>query len=118
MKVKNNFLYTLPIIGFILTSCLTNNGCKEFVLANYDFIIKRDAKSFIIDGTNFKYYTDISIRLNDDSSYTIVYWGDRKSWKWNYLKDKYFTVDISYNKSKGIDTKLDEKIIALLKSKK
>lgn len=57
------------------------------------------------------YYTDVTFRLTSDSSYIVIFWGDRESCMWNIRKDFMFSVDIPYNRSKGKDVTRDIQLI-------
>ena len=110
---------------FTLSSCLTENGCKKYVIKHKSEII-RDTNIYMpsdpsiyykINKCDYKYYTDITIKLISDSTYYIIFWGDRNSLQWDLRLDKYFEVDVPYNRCKGKNTKLDEQILEILKNK-
>lgn len=93
---------------------MTEKRCKDYLLDKRDKLVKEE-KGLAITGTDFHYYTDVTLRLIEDSVYQIIYWGDRNSWKWRFKLDKSIIVDIPYNKYKGKNVTLDLKIIHLLK---
>lgn len=96
---------------------LTENQCKQYLIDNQKDIIKNDSNSFNLDSTKLNYYTDVSISISNDSSYRVIFWGDRDSWKWRFKSDKYFTIDISYNRSKNINVDNDVKLYNILMKK-
>jgi hypothetical protein len=98
---------------------MTDNKCKKVIIENKKSI-RYDAENnvFKIDSTTFNYYTDISIKLNGDSCYYIVFWGDRDSWLWDFKLDKNFSIDIPYNRYKGKNIDKDVEIINILNSVK
>jgi hypothetical protein len=125
IKFKSNFdILAAAISGVmmfviitVLTTEISSKRCKKYIIEHASMIVK-DEYGFKIDTCiGLPYYTDISIRVDSDSSYSVVFWGDRNSFLWNFKLDKTFSVDIPYNRYKNHNTELDEKIISLLKSK-
>lgn len=91
---------------------------KKFIIENKDkikYIQDGDYSIYSIDSLS-GYYTDVSIRLKSDSTYDVVFWGNRKSWLWNYKLDYYFSVDIPYNRYKRKNVEIDIEIINILKN--
>ena len=116
------FIALLVIFAIVVKSpFMTEKRCKDYVLDNRDKLVKEE-KGLAIIGTDFHYYTDVTLRLlsyapyNTDSTYQIIFWGDRNSWKWRFKLDKSIIVDIPYNRYKGKDVTLDLKILHLLKN--
>jgi hypothetical protein len=116
------FIALVVIFAIVVKSpFMTENRCKNYVLDNRDKLIKEEI-GLAIKGTDFHYYTDVTLRLlsylphNTDSTYQIIYWGDRNSWKWRFRLDRSIIVDIPYNRSKGKNVTLDLKILHLLKN--
>ena len=119
MKNLRNILCLFVIVAGFL-GC-NDSKYKNYIIKHKDEIHRNDAQDscYFIDSCNFNYYTDISIRLLDDNLYTVVFWGNRKSWLWSWKKDKYFTVDMeSYAcKRKNLEYYLDVKILDIIKDK-
>ena len=115
-------IYTTLCIfaALVFTGCNKQNAYKDFILENADKIQKNEYGTFQIDSAMMPkgYYTDISIRLQSDSSYDVVVWGDRKSWLWDFRKDFSFSADVPHKRSAGKDVEKDVKIIEILKTKK
>ena len=91
-------------------------NCKKFILKNVDkFEYESKNNRFIIYKKN-GYYTDITITLSniDDRFYQVCYWGNRKSWLWNFKHDFFFTGNI-IRKTKH--TEIDTQIINIFKAK-
>lgn len=114
-------LTTLILISCLFIGCNRKESKKNYIIENSDKIVPRGDiftdDTFIYDIDSLKgYYTDITIRLNSDSSYSVVYWGDRDSWLWDFKLDYYYSVDIPYNRSKGIDVSKDIELINILKN--
>jgi hypothetical protein len=100
----------------ILTSEISVKNCKKYIIDHASEIYKTE-DCFVIDTCiDRSYYTDVSIRINSDSSYSVVFWGNRESFLWNFRKDKSFTVDVPYKRYKGKNIKLDEQILFILKN--
>ena len=95
------FLYTEP----------SDRHCKEFVLNHQDKIIKRENNFYVIPFTDRRYYQDVSIRKMEGEAYSIIFWGNRKSWLWRFKLDKSVDVNIPYRESKGKDVILDLQIL-------
>ena len=105
----------IPIIA-LLISCNKESKWKQYIIENADDIYKNEYGTFKIDSLK-GYYTDLSVRLNADSSYSVVAWGDRESFFWNFRKDYCFSVDLNHRKHKGLDTDKDIELIKLIKNK-
>jgi hypothetical protein len=92
-----------------------NRKYKDYIIENIDCVYKTDinGKYYKMDLHN-KYYTDISIEIYPDSSYRVIYWGDRDSWMWDYRTDHYFHVDIPYKRYKNKDVDKDVKLYRLI----
>lgn len=73
----------------------------EYDTMSSDSVLKIDIKN--------NYYTEVTLSITSDSSYTVIYWGDRESWMWSIRKDFYFSVDIPYNryKKKNVSKDID-----------
>lgn len=119
-------LIIMPMVLFIppyiaIHPFMTDNKCKEYIIEHeseiriYDWDTTNVYRK--IDSCEYDYYTDITIVKTDDSSYNVIFWGDRDSWKWDFKKDKYFTIDIPYKRHNGEDVELDIKLIEILNSK-
>ena len=116
-----------PILAFIVMICsltfliaiaspfLTDKKVKKYVLAHKE-MIRKENNFMVIPSTDFKYYKDITLRLLEgtDSTYQIVFWGDRESILWRFKLDKLVLVDIGYNRYKGKNVELDEKVFELI----
>jgi hypothetical protein len=111
--------YLIILLTILLSSCLTDNDCKEYIIKHKSEIKEVLPSLYGIKKYDGFYYTDITIsdgrKYNMDSVYSVIFWGNRKSWLWNIYGDKYFTIDISYNKYKGKNVKLDNELYNLLK---
>ena len=124
MKIQNLIALVSTIIGLILIITFTIikyepiNRSKYFIIKNKDkikYVKDGDYSHYSIDSLK-GYYTDVSINLKSDSSYTVIFWGDRNSWLWDFKLDNYFTVDVPYNRYKGKDVEKDIEIINILKN--
>jgi len=115
MRKKTLKLLSMFLLTILLISC-GNDKYKDYVINHSsDIHTKKDVPNlYKLDTCEFNYYTEVSIKLTGDSSYMIIFWGDRDSWLWEWKLDKYFTVDIPYNNYKNINTKKDIKIIEIL----
>jgi hypothetical protein len=117
-KITAIIIAIFGVIFFIITSFLfykpSNKSCKKYIIKHANEI-EKNKNYFIIPNYDGLYYNEITIRLNDDG-YDVVYWGDRESFLWVFKLDKSFSVDTPYNKYKKYNTKLDEKILSLLKN--
>ncbi|MFA5207439.1 MAG: hypothetical protein WC428_02165 [Candidatus Paceibacterota bacterium] len=125
--MKNLVSLVSPILAFVVMICsvsfiiaiaspfLTEKDMKKYVLAHKD-MIKKEGNILKIPSTDFKYYTDITLRLLDtnDSTYQIVFWGDRDSKLWDFKLDKPITVTIPYNRYKNKNVNLDVKVFELI----
>jgi len=114
-RIRNIILYFVLSIT-IFTSC-SNDKYKDYIIEHSEEIYESDKanKLYKIDTCEYNYYTDVTIKLLDDSTYMVVFWGDRNSYLWDWKLDKVFTVDISYNNYKGIDVDKDRKIMKLIR---
>ena len=120
-----------PILAFIIMICsltfliaiaspfLTDKKIKKYVLAHKE-MIRKEKYGLVIPSTDYKYYKEITLRLvdNSDSAYQIVFWGDRESILWSFKLDKLVLVDVSYNRYKGKNVELDEKVFELINNTK
>jgi hypothetical protein len=125
MKTLSAFIS--PILAFVVMICslsfliaiaspfISDKGMKKYVLAHKD-MIKKEGNILKISSTDFKYYTDITLRLLDsnDSTYQIVFWGDRNSKLWDFKLDKSITVTIPYNRYKNKNVNLDVQVFELI----
>jgi hypothetical protein len=122
-------LFALSILIFLAISTspyMTDNRCKKYIITNKDKLIKEHNDLATVELAILKpnikfyhYYTDITLRLlysESDSTYQIIFWGDRNSWKWDFKRDKLVLVDIRYNRYKGKNVDLDLQIFNILKS--
>ncbi len=69
---------------------------KKYVIEHSSEIRKYkggNGDTYIIDTCNMKYWKDITIRRNSDSSYTVVFWRDRDLWLWMFRSEKSITMD-------------------------
>jgi hypothetical protein len=122
----------VPIFAFIAMICsltfliaiaspfLTDKGMKKYVLSHKEMLKKEENNLLMIPSTDYKYYKDITLRLLDsaDSTYQIVFWGDRESILWRFKLDKHITVSIPYNRYKGKDVNLDTQVFDLINNLK
>ena len=119
MKTENKKLFGTILVTLLLFSTLfwgynRQNSSKNFIIKYAGKISKYDSTKYHIE--NLKgYYTEVTIRLNSDSSYTVVYWGDRNSWLWDFKKDYYYTIDVPYDRYKGKDVTKDIEILNIIK---
>ena len=101
-------------VTFLLISILpTENRCKRYIIKHQNEIETLTGK---IPSCTMKYYTDITVRQwgDGDSSYNVIFWGNRESWIWSFKLDKHFTIDIPYNRSKGKNVELDVKLMEII----
>ena len=113
IKSLRNALYLLLTAGF----CVACGNAKY-----NDYVIKHASEMrkykegnpnvYIIDTCKYRYYKDITIKMINDSCYALVFWGDRDSWLWDFKKDKYFTIDIPYNRYKGNNVDKDMSVVS------
>jgi len=94
--------------------------CKDYIIEHSDEIEYLEVPMFedgiyTIDSCDMYYFTEVTIKSLDDSSYFIIFWGDRDSWLWKYKLDKSFEVSIPYDRSKGENVDKDLKILQALK---
>jgi len=122
--MKNNllgfigFIFTFLIFYWIGMQINKKENTKNFIITHERNIVTEktgDNKLYVIK-FNRGYYTDMTIRMNSDSSYTIVKWGDRDSWMWGFKLDYHFDVDIPYDRSKGKDVSMDVELINIIKA--
>jgi len=127
MKIKENFkkilhlylvyLYVLYIIGilsfigfFIYAQVfnITENECKNYIIKHKNEIVSYKDNNFRIEKCNLNYYTNITLKFYPkDSSYYVIFWGNRNSILWNTRLDKHFYIDIRYNKYKNIEKDIE-----------
>lgn len=107
------FRIYLIIIIIAITSC-NNNRFKNYVIDHRDDIYQTDENHFRIDSCNLRYYDYITIGTYDDSSYYMLFWGNRNSWQYGFKKDKYFEVDVRYERSKGNHVNKDIQVLYTL----
>lgn len=107
--------YILLIVG-LCVGC-GNARYKNYVIEHADKIKKSENTKNVyeIDSCDYKYYTNISIRMMGDSSYILVFWGNRDSWLWNWKLDKDISVDIPHNIYKGKNVEKDIRLINAIK---
>lgn len=119
---------TIFITFFIITyPHLTDNYCKKYLIGNSNSMSKDkyymydkgvNSYALALDSNNYSYYTDMTCTLIDDSTYQIIFWGNRDSWKWNIKKDKCLIVDIPYERYRGKDVSLDIEVLKAIKKSK
>lgn len=110
---KYKIIFLLLLVCF--TSCnYTDNNKKEILINNCESLEKINDNTFVVENLE-GYYDKISIVFHSDSSYTMVCWGDRDSYLWNFMRDDVITVDIPYNRYKGINVEQDIKLISIIK---
>ncbi len=112
MKTKTILSLILITLLFSCTKSGENDYFKDYIIEHKKQIKSLNENHYYIEPTEHNYYKSISIMVMDDSSYSCVFWGDRNSWMWDMKKDRKFSIDIPYNRSKGIYV---EKDIELLK---
>lgn len=61
-----------------------------------------------------RYFDEVTLKLYNDSTYRVVFWGDRESWLWSAKSDFDFTTNVPYDKYNGKDVKMDIEIIRIL----
>ncbi len=105
------------LTAFVLQSCLTDTSAKQYILEHRAEVQKTNACYFRIDSIPNGYYTDVTIEIHKDSSFSMVFWGNRGSWQWRFRKDKQLSVDIPYNRYKRKDVSDDVLVYWVLKSK-
>jgi len=120
-------LLFMLISGLIYSYAVKFSEKSDFINSKYkDCIIKNSerlklSEPYSLNDTTFEmylkdsYYTDMTIKLKSDSSYLVIFWGNRKSIMWNIRKDYFFSVDIPYNRSVGKDVSKDIKILEMCK---
>ncbi len=116
---------TLPILWLIMTFAAlffyiflyqTEEQYKKLIITNADSLEKFNDNIYTVKINN-NYYSEITISLHSDSSFTIICWGNRNSFLWDLRKDKAITVSIPYRRYKGENVDLDVKLIGVLSSK-
>jgi len=90
--------------------CIIENG-EHLKSGEYNNLKNKVFQMYFKDS----YYTDMTIKLKSDSSYVVIFWGNRKSIMWDIRKDYYFTVEIPYNRSIGKDVSKDITILEICK---
>ena len=129
--MKTLHALVVPIFAFVLMICsltfliaiaspfLTDKAIKKYVLAHKEMIKKED-NLLVIPSTDFKYYKDITLRILDpvDSTYQIVFWGDRESILWRFKLDKMVRATIPYNRYKDKNVDLDVQVFELINNLK
>lgn len=109
--------FALPLIFFSLLLGNRDDYWKDYVIKNKEKIYFDKMGVFVIDSID-GYYTDLSIRITGDSSYSVMVWGDRESYLWNLKKDYSFDTDIPHIRFKGFDVSKDIELLKILKSTK
>lgn len=135
--LNNNILlgilvgYSLIILSMIMIKNLpSEKTCKKYIIEHQKEIVidtsnfisqEKGKKYFKIMSTEYSYFEDITIRLNDENSYYVIFWADRDKIKsgwyrflWKLKLDKSFEVDIKYNEYKGKNVDLDKEILKIL----
>ncbi len=112
-----NLLFIFIII--FLSSCGTQQGCKNYIISHQQEIIKTDHNNnnnnyFSIPGYSGFYYKHITIKTTSDSSYTIILKGDKNSFLWKTKQDKYMVTDIANKRFLGIATKKDYEVFNII----
>lgn len=95
-----------------------DNKYKDYIIEHADefrVIDSWDGKRYKMDmcSCESSYFTDVTIGFRGDSSYFVVFWGDRDSWKWDFKKDYDFSVDVPYQRHIKKDVSRDIKILEL-----
>jgi len=127
MKKVNPFKIILPVVFFasiiyVLMFSMDSpfypeKNYKNYVIEHQSEIINTDTthfKIYDVDSTKTNYWTEVTIILTTDSSYYIIFWGDRDSWLWTFNKDKSISVDVPYDNYKGKNVYLDREILKAL----
>ena len=126
-------LITLAVIYFIICYVfypnIIENNCKNYLISHKSEIQKDSSYygGYEIKKVTDSYYTDVTIRMyegnymyehidSQDSSFTVIFWGDRDSWMWRWRLDKSFSVDIPYDRYKGKDVSKDVELYKILKN--
>lgn len=116
-------VFVVMVSVFLTAIVLSNikhenhNKYKNYIIEHSDDIrVGRDSVNFNIDSCKYNYFTDVTLQIHDDSSYRVIFWGDRDSWLWGIKLDDYFSVDIPYNRYKGKNVEKDIQIIEILNS--
>lgn len=95
----------------------SEKSAKEYIMEHRSDITKTNAACFKLDTVYNSYYTDATIQIRFDSTYHVIFWGNRNSWLWRFKKDLNFTIDIPYQRFKGNDVSQDVIIYSILKNK-
>lgn len=96
-----------------ILSCETDDSYKEMIIDNASELNKIDSNTFVLEDLD-GYYTEISVSFYTDSSFHIICWGDRNSYRWPFKKDRSISVDVPYNRYKGTNVETDVKLIRSL----
>lgn len=103
----------------LLTSCVDNSH-KQFVIDNVDKMERSkysNLNTFHTIDTLNGYHKHVTITIHQDSSYNIIFWGDRNSIWFDILRDKQILVNIPYNRYKGKNVDKDIEIIKAFQNK-
>jgi len=114
-------LTTYIVIGaFIVIPAMgpfyTDNQFKKYIIKHQDEIIREDEDSFRLYTDDLKYWEEVTLH-GYETYYTIVFWGDRDTWKWFINLDHKISEDIEYKKHKGENIELDKQILDILINK-
>jgi hypothetical protein len=114
----------LLIILYATVSIIDHNyfsekECKNYIIEHKDELrtdnwSDNEWINFKLDSCDNIYYTDVTVRIKKDSSYNVIFWGDRDSWRWRFKLDKFFTIDIPYNRYKDKNIELDIKLYDII----
>lgn len=99
-----SLIFVIALLLFVVIyatfASIKDNTAKSFIIDNKDSIkmqLDWEKDTFFTLNYDGFYYQDITIKKLDNECYTIVFWGDRKSWLWNIKLDKQITFDIPYD---------------------
>lgn len=128
--LKSNIIYILSILIWIFIyihyyPIMTESRCKKYIIEHQDSLkiinsYNPDKSNifYLLNIKDLNYYEEVTIKYNPKTAnYFIIFWGNRKSWKFRVKLDKDFEVDIPYLKSKNKNVELDEKLINILNEK-
>ena len=101
------------MIMLFLVGCKNDNYYKDYFIHEAEHI-EKDHPYYRLKNIYDPYYTDITVYLHSDSTYQMIVWGDRESWKWIHKLDRNFVVSIPYNKYKEKDVSRDRAVIKAL----
>ena len=112
----------LKAIQFAPKSYITERRCKKYIIKHKDkirfsaksFPQAKTSRTYIIDTCELKYFEYITIRYVPEGYYSIIFWGDRKSWQWRFRLDKDFDFDM-YRNNNSLDIEIDKIIQNKLK---